>query len=170
MSDYTLRAAMGADAERMVGVTTEGFETYREFAPPDWSPPSADEELERLRELLPDPDVWYVVAEHEGDVIGHVGFLPATRSRWGADDASLAHFRQLFVARAHWGSGLARMLHRAAIAEATARGFSAMRLFTPAGQARARRFYEREGWAVTASGAPGLNGLEIVEYRRSLLQ
>jgi GNAT superfamily N-acetyltransferase len=165
--NYELRPATVADAEPMVAVTAEGFATYRAFAPPDWSPPSSDEELARLHQLLPDPDVWYLVAEHEGQLVGHVGFLPATRSRWGADDASLAHFRQLFVTRAHWGTGLARTLHRAAIAEAAARGFESMRLFTPAGQARARRFYEREGWTVAASGAPGLNGLDIVEYRRA---
>ena len=43
-----------------------------------------------------------------------------------------------------------------------------MRLYTPAGQARARRFYEREGFA--AAGGPqdrGL-GLPVIEYRRPL--
>jgi GNAT superfamily N-acetyltransferase len=168
---YALRRAVPADAEPMVAVTSEGFATYRSFAPEGWSPPSAAEELERLRVLLPDPDVWYLVAEDVGAVVGHVGFLPATRSRWGSGDASLAHFRQLFVTRTHWGTGLATMLHRAAVEEAMRRGFTAMRLYTPAQQARARRFYEREGWAVVAgSDAPGLNGLEIVEYRRSLLE
>ena len=57
---------------------------------------------------------------------------PSTRASWSATWAScppitpsrpagdprLAHFRQLFVARAHWGSGLATRLHGAAIAEA----------------------------------------------------
>jgi hypothetical protein len=44
-----------------------------------------------------------------------------------------------------------------------------MRLFTPAGQVRARRFYEREGW--TVAGEPYDDEdlhLEIVEYRRAL--
>ena len=42
-----------------------------------------------------------------------------------------------------------------------------MRLFTPAGHARARRFYEREGWE--PRGEPTLEeplGLELIEYRR----
>ena len=32
------------------------------------------------------------------------------------------------------------------LACARGRGYAWMRLFTPAAQARARRFYEREGW------------------------
>ena len=46
------------------------------------------------------------------------------------------------------------------------RGFSQMRLFTPVAQARARRFYEREGWAPAGDEfhAPGPD-LVIVEYR-----
>jgi GNAT superfamily N-acetyltransferase len=168
---YELRRAVAADAERVLAVTVEGFEGYRGFAPPQWSPPSAEEELERLRGLLGNDDVWYLVAENEGEVVGHVGFLPAIRTQWGADDASLAHFRQLFVTRSHWGSGLATTLHAAAITEATARRFAAMRLFTPAQQVRARRFYEREGW--TLARPPEFEphiGLDIAEYRRSLLE
>ena len=52
MSEYALRRADVADAEPMVAITVEGFASYREFAPADWSPPAADEELERLRRLL----------------------------------------------------------------------------------------------------------------------
>jgi GNAT superfamily N-acetyltransferase len=65
-----------------------------------------------------------------------------------------------------WGSGLARELHDAAVAEARGRGFTAMRLFAAAGQGRARRFYEREGWV--QQGDPSYDpapGLEMVEYR-----
>jgi hypothetical protein len=44
-----------------------------------------------------------------------------------------------------------------------------MRLFTPTEQARARRFYERQGWALT--DGPYVEedlGLSVVEYRRAL--
>ena len=44
-----------------------------------------------------------------------------------------------------------------------------MRLFTPAAQARARRFYEREGWALARPPAFDERiGLDIAEYRRAL--
>jgi GNAT superfamily N-acetyltransferase len=166
---YAFRAPTVDDAAAMVAVTVEGFSGYRSFAPGGWAPPSAFEELERLRHLLADDDVWYRVAEHEGELVGHVGFLPGRLSFARVDDAGLAHFRQLFVRAAHWGTGLATRLHAAAVDEARARGFTAMRLFTPAGQGRARRFYEREGWSL--SRPPAFDeriGLEIAEYRRAL--
>jgi GNAT superfamily N-acetyltransferase len=166
---YAFRAATTDDAEAMVAVAVEGFSGYRAFAPAGWVAPSASEELERLRHLLADDDVWYRVAEHEGEIVGHVGFLPARLSFARLDDPGLAHFRQLFVRTAHWGTGLATRLHAAAIDEARARGFHAMRLFTPAGQDRARGFYEREGWALARPPAFDERiGLEIAEYRRAL--
>ncbi len=169
MSEYAYRIATPADAEQIIAVTMEGFETYHAFAPQGWRPPSASDESERLQGMLGKDHVWYRVAERDGELVGHVGFLPADRTFAPAGDPDLAHFRQLFIARAHWGTGLATELHGSAIDEARARGFTAMRLFTPAAQERARRFYEREGWALARPPAFDERiGLEIAEYRRAL--
>jgi predicted N-acetyltransferase YhbS len=169
VSDYAFRTATPADAERITAITTEGFETYRAFAPEGWTMPAASEEIARLQDLLARDFVWYRVAEHAGELVGHVGFLPADRALTPTGEPGLAHFRQLFVARAHWGSGLATRLHRSAIDEARARGFAHMRLFTPAAQERARRFYEREGWALARPPAFDERiGLDVAEYRRAL--
>jgi GNAT superfamily N-acetyltransferase len=170
VTKYALRAATPQDVERIVAVTVEGFETYRSFAPEGWTPPAAYQEAQRLLGMLGEDHVWYLVAEHEGELVGHVGFLPADRLSFArVDDPRLVHFRQLFVTREHWGTGLARRLHAAAIDEARARGFTAMRLFTPGGQQRARRFYEREGWSLARPPAFDERiGLEIAEYRRAL--
>ena len=46
-----------------------------------------------------------------------------------------------------WGSGVAARLHALVIEEAARQGYGSMRLLTPRGQARARGFYEREGWS-----------------------
>ncbi len=170
MTGYGFRAATPADAERITAVTMEGFETYRAFAPEGWTPPSASQEAERLLGMLGEDHVWYLVAEHEGGLVGHVGFLPADRLSFAqVDDPGLAHFRQLFVTRGHWGTGLARRLHAVAVDEARARDFTGMRLFTPGGQERARRFYEREGWSLARPPAFDERiGLEIAEYRHAL--
>jgi hypothetical protein len=50
-----------------------------------------------------------------------------------------------------------------------AASYDAARLWTPAGQSRARAFYERHGWHATGriEFTPGLN-LDVVEYRLDL--
>ena len=163
------RAATAADAERLAAVLIDGFETYRAFAPPDWNVPSADEVVQILAARLDAPTVWSLLAEQGPEVAGYVTLLPATDGRRPVDDPRLAHFWMLFVRAAWWGSGLASRLHGAACAAAAERGFTAMRLFTPAEQLRARRFYEREGWtAATPAAMDEELGLVIIEYRRSL--
>jgi GNAT superfamily N-acetyltransferase len=52
---------------------------------------------------------------------------------------------------------------------AVSRGFTAMRLFVPAGQARARRFYAREGFVALGSPFDPGTGLPVLECRRSLV-
>ena len=80
----------------------------------------------------------------------------------------MGHFWQLFVREPWWGTGLATALHAEAVREAGARGFASMRLFTPAAHARARRFYEREGWTPAAPFDDLDFGMPLVEYRRAI--
>ena len=149
----------------------EGFETYRAFAPEGWTPPSAaDETAPPAGHARPRTDVWYRVAEHDGELVGHVGFLPAEHTFAPTGDPGLAHFRQLFVARAHWGSGLAARLHAAALAEARARGFTA-HAPVHAGGAGARAALLRArglGAGAPASVRASASASTIAEYRRAL--
>ena len=167
--DWSLRLATPADAARLAANVTEGFESYRSFAPPGWQPPSADGELGLMDEALGRPDVWCMLAEVGGELAGHVAIRPAETAPRGSREPGLAHFWQLFVKPAWHGTGLALELHDEAVREAGARGFQTMRLYAAAGQARARRFYEREGWV--ASGPPTeLSGfrMPVVEYRLAI--
>lgn len=52
--------------------------------------------------------------------------------------------------------------------EAARQGYGAMRLYTPIAQARARRFYEREGWVLEGDALESPMGMPLVEYRRTL--
>jgi GNAT superfamily N-acetyltransferase len=169
IDSLTFRPATVADADRLAAVMVEGFETFRGFAPNDFEVPGAEEIAGILAARLETPPVWGLLAERESRVAGYVTLLPAADSRRPVSDPGLAQFWMLFVREEWWGSGLATRLHREACAAATARGYTAMRLFTPAGQARARRFYEREGWTPAGEPQPDEDlGIATVEYRRAL--
>jgi ribosomal protein S18 acetylase RimI-like enzyme len=168
LDDLTIRPATTDDVPRLAALATHGFDTYRDFAPAGWEPPDADEQAGYLASRLEQPGAWAMLAEHGGVLAGHVVVIPAAISRFPEDDDGLAHFMQLFLAPEWWGSGLATRLHTLAIEAAREHGYTAMRLYTPAAQARARRFYEREGWELAGPPVHEDIGFEVAEYRRSL--
>jgi GNAT superfamily N-acetyltransferase len=164
-----IRRATSADAEPLALGVIQGVEDYPSFAPPGWTGPSFEAELKHVREALADPDVCCLVAESGGGLLGQITLMPAMRAPHSVDDSSLAHISNLFVRRDHWGVGLAFDLHRAALEAAGARGFTQLRLFVAAGQARARRFYEREGWLPASDPFDDpIPGLTMIEYRYRL--
>lgn len=165
----TFRSATADDAAPLAAVLVEGFETYMAFAPAGWRPPAVEDVAGLMAPQLAGAAAWWLLAEEDSRVAGYVAFLPAAQSRRPIEDPRLAHFWMLFVRSPWWGSGLAGHLHRSACRAAAQRGFTEMRLFTPAEQSRARRFYEREQWRL--HGEPHIDeelGLSIVEYRRNL--
>jgi GNAT superfamily N-acetyltransferase len=147
----------------MAATVREGFESYREWAPRGWDPPDHQLQLNGIRDRLPSAGCFGLAAEDDGRPAGHVAYLPAR------DEVGVAHLWMLFVREAWWGTGLARDLLARAVAAAREEGYGSMRLQTPAEHVRARRFYEREGWA--ADGGPAYEpmlGLTLVTYRRPL--
>jgi GNAT superfamily N-acetyltransferase len=168
-----IRPATSADAAAVLDLLAESFETYRSFAPEGWEPPVPEDHSGAvLEELLDRPEIWYVVAEDERGHAGQCGFTPAhvRRNMQGERLPGLAHLWQLFVRADRWGSGLADELHGICVAAMREGGYERARLHTPAGQARARRFYERRGWRQTPNSVedPADLGIEIVEYRLEL--
>jgi diamine N-acetyltransferase len=167
---WELRTASPRDAAQIALVVEEGFQSYRSFAPAGWEPPVGNWDLNALRERLADPDVWCLLAESGGVPAGHVALLPAAKhSSWPSSEPGLVQLWQLFVRSRWWGSGLATALHAEVLREAGGRGYRTMRLFTPVAQARARRFYEREGWEPVGGpvDAPGF-GMPLAEFRRAI--
>jgi GNAT superfamily N-acetyltransferase len=160
----TVRPAVGGDVHEMAVTVAEAFDAYRAFAPSGWERPSNAVEEERLRARFHAPDVWAAVAvEDDGTQAGHVSLLDDAE-----DPGASAYLWQLFVRPRHHGSGLAVALHDAFLAAARDRGYTRARLRTPAGQARARAFYVREGWTTDGRGdLHPLLGLELVVYRRA---
>ena len=123
-----------------------------------------------MAERLGWPDTWCVLA-HDGDTpAGHVALHAARdQTEERAPIPGLAHLWMLFIREPWWGTGLAPHLLALAVEEAAAGGYDAMRLYTPAGQSRARAFYAREGWTVAAEPKwEPMLGLDLIEYRRAL--
>ena len=147
---WSLRTAEVADAEELIETVVAALEGYRAFAPPTWSPPDERAQLPQLREEIARPDALTVMA----DGAGHVHVVPRQ---------DFIHFRHLFLREPYWGTGLAVTLHDAAVDFIAGRQ---ARLFTPAGHGRARRFYEREGWALFAERHDEHFGMPLAEYRR----
>ena len=81
------RRATIADAEPLARGVLEGIEDYPSFAPPGWTAPSLEAELEHLRESLADEDVCCLVAVAGGDLIGQITVLPAARAPHPVNDA-----------------------------------------------------------------------------------
>ena len=170
MNELTLRSATVADTAVLTETVQQGFDTYRAFAPRGWTPPEEPIERAGIVGRLGQPETWCLVA-YEGDVpAGHVALHTARdRTEERAPIPGLAHLWMLFLREPWWGTGLAARLLALAVGEAAARGYDAMRLYTPAGHSRARAFYAREGWAIT--GEPTYEpmlGLDLIEYRRAV--
>jgi GNAT superfamily N-acetyltransferase len=161
-TEITTRIATLADIDVLAQTMREGFTTYRAFTSAGWEPPPDALDRARIADRLPRPDAWCVVAEAGGAPAGHVALLDDT-------EPGLAYLWMLFIRTPWWGTGLAHSLHGLAVAEAARRDARGMRLVTPAAHARARAFYEREGWEL--DGEPTwepMLALDLVEYRREL--
>ena len=166
------RPAGPADLDALLADVTAGFNSYVAFAPEGWEPPDMRTHREWEAEVLADPATWALLAEVDGAPVGHVAFIPARRqagerAHWRTRPviAGLAHLWQLFVLPDWWGRGVAPVLHDAALAEMRGQGYELARLYTPAGHARARRFYERRGWVALSEAFNEDLGLPLTEYR-----
>jgi GNAT superfamily N-acetyltransferase len=167
---FELRRATVEDAATIAETVQLGFASFRAWAGPSFDPPPVVFEQARVREGLARPSTWAVLALSGAEPAGHVALTQAReREEPRPDIPGVAHLWMLFVRTPGWGSGLAARLNALAGEEAAARGYATMRLHTPAGNERARAFYEREGWSTDGVPIPEpLLGLDLVEYRRDL--
>ena len=163
-----LRPADPSDCPQIIAVTKAGFETYRSFAPDGWEPP-ADMTDDSLAARLAGDHAYGVVAVENGDIVGFGAFEHARDPHPDGELVDgLAHVWAVFVAPSHWGTGTAAAVLGALHDEIRARGYTEARLFSAAGQARARRFYAREGWQERGAPIPvPALGLDVVEMRYS---
>ena len=98
-----------------------------------------------------------------------VGVVQASAPPGGRRD--LPEITMLYVVPEYWGGVAARRLLAVGTGWMIQQGWSAARLRVVETQARARRFYEREGWRLDARLDTAHNGLfALIYYRRDLIQ
>ena len=164
-----LIAAQSEDAERLASLSRTAKLSYRDWAQPNWEPPSLADEQVRWERRLVDPAGWTLIASDSGAALGTIHFTEARRRRGeGAAIAGRAHLSGLVVLPASWGAGIGSALLDAALAEMQSRGYREAQLFTAVANRRSRIFYERRGWRATATNTHHHDELWLAAYERSL--
>ncbi|NUR76539.1 MAG: GNAT family N-acetyltransferase [Thermoleophilia bacterium] len=139
-----VRKATGADADAIAGVQERGWQTaYRHVFPAEELDRGGFIHASRWSERLerPPPGWSTFVAERAGVVVGFASVGPSR------DESGIGELYAIYVEPDEWSTGAGRALLeqaeqqlRSEYAEAT--------LWVLEDNPRARRFYERAGWAV----------------------
>jgi GNAT superfamily N-acetyltransferase len=164
-----VRRATPDDIEPVIELIEAEIARYSEWAPGWKSHGPTAEMRERLSPLYSDDKrAWILLACERDEPVGVASLSTVT----GADPTALPpgtiYLWQMFVRRDRQGSGLAGALLDRLLEEARRRGYERIVLWTPAGAARARRFYEREGFTPTGKEDPDSQfGLPLIQYGRS---
>ncbi|HJP89586.1 MAG TPA: 2-amino-4-hydroxy-6-hydroxymethyldihydropteridine diphosphokinase [Candidatus Limnocylindrales bacterium] len=161
--DIEIRRARGDDADEVARTHTAAAQaSYRRIGPAD--PGGLERRTNLWREVLPLPEnrTWLAV---DDDLI--VGLLNIGSFR---DHPEAGAVRTLYVLPGWWGSGVGQRLMDLAHAE-LARDFDHALLTVLAANARARRFYERNGWErIETVREPHFGGTltEVCRYSKRL--
>ena len=136
-----IRTGTPADHEAVVDVWRAAATARRggTVAPP--------EHEQRVRSRFTLPGVWLVVADDDGEVVGMTSGMPAREDDGEGDDIpGLCHLSLVFVLPPWWGRGVGGLLVDAALAEARARDYLRMQLWTHEDNVRAQRLYAGRGF------------------------
>lgn len=156
-----------ARVERLVRGEMSRYSDWAE----GWTLPPAPPEL--VAHVAPlygdDARAWILLAMAGAETVGVVSLSLSTAAMQEEPMPGTVYLWQMFVRWDWQGSGLGGALLDRGFEEARRRGFERMILWTPAGAAQARRFYEREGFRLSGREQDDSGiGLRLVEYQREL--
>jgi len=136
----TVRPAGPADHDAAIAVWAAS-DTARRGSP---SPPEVPQ---MLRERFARDDVWVLVADDDGVVIGVAQGAPA-RDDGGTGPVvpGRCHLSMVFVAPERWGEGIGSLLVDSAVAVAAGLGHDTVQLYTHEDNHRAQRLYAGKGF------------------------
>jgi ribosomal protein S18 acetylase RimI-like enzyme len=166
-----IRRAVVADAPRIAVVHVSSRRwAYRGIVSDAYLDAMSVSERETMhRERLNAEGAWRTwLAESDGVVLGFVSTCPSR----DADATPLAaEVARIYVAPEAAGLGVGGTLLAHAVADLLSRGYTCATLWVLRENQRARRFYERHGWAwdcATTNWDMGGDRFEVFRYRRSL--
>jgi GNAT superfamily N-acetyltransferase len=143
-----IRPATAEDAAGLARVQTQVWrDAYQGLLPADFLARRVithDLWLNRIRQLRA-PFAVHVAVDDTGDVVGFALSGPATEPE-SPENESSGQLYAIYVLASYWGTGVGYDLHRAAMDNLLAAGFSEAILWVLPGNAQAIAFYERQGW------------------------
>lgn len=166
-----VREATPADAEEMGVFHVRAWQdAYRDQMPAEYlagldPAPRGAQWLRSIEEPFPKGGVRVAVDGHR--IVGLVSYAAALDD----DVAGAGAIYALYAAAEYWGRGVGPALHDTALGALTAEGFTEAVLWVLAGNARAIRFYERNGWrpdGSTRTDTVWSLVVDEVRYRRPL--
>ncbi|PWJ06455.1 GNAT family N-acetyltransferase [Streptomyces sp. NWU49] len=163
-----LRAMTADDCDRVAEIRVRGWQhAYRGLVPRpylDGLDVAADAERHRARLLRGDGGVVNLVAETDGGgLAGWAAFGPYRDGETRTGDAELY---ALYLLPESIGRGVGRALLAEAVRRCSAAGHGRMYLWVFEGNTRARRFYERAGFAADGAEEPfEVGGVAVPEVR-----
>ncbi len=186
----TVRAGTPADAVQVAAVQREGwFAAYQGIIAPEIiDRVTAPDGGARVRQSFRTrPWQRMVVAVAAGrqptgqpgpGIVGYASFGPETdvSAPWphplsaAGEDGSVAELYALYVRPAWWSTGTGRSLMARVLARTSEAGYRSVALWVLRDNQRARRFYERAGFAPDGATnvLEGLGGVTELRYRRVL--
>jgi GNAT superfamily N-acetyltransferase len=139
---------------------------YEGIFPPEAPKPTAAGLTERWRRTLAEGasgDAALVACHgHNQMVVGTVAAAPDPQ------DPRAGHLHRLYVDPDHWGGGIGRHLHDAALDHLRLTGHGVVALWVLEANVRARSMYERWGWHPTPTRQSVYAGVDEVLYLRDL--
>ncbi|MEV6650924.1 GNAT family N-acetyltransferase [Streptomyces sp. NPDC051219] len=167
MNDIRVRPMRPDDCTAVAEARVRGWQSaYTGLVPqPYLDAMSVEEDTARRRTHLAGaaPGVVNLVAERDGEVVGWACYGPY---RDGAADTRDGELYALYVHPGHFSTGAGRALMEETLARAAAHGHPSLLLWVLEENTRARRFYEKAGFAPDgAEESFVVDGVAVPEVR-----